>query len=47
MAVLLLFMQVIPYWVAQYLGAVLSSAVVYGLYVGEVVLSYCVWAVCR
>lgn len=27
--------QVIPYWIAQYLGAFLSSAVVYGLYSGR------------
>ncbi len=30
-----LYVQVIPYWVAQYLGAFLSSAVVYGLYLSE------------
>jgi glycerol uptake facilitator-like aquaporin len=31
---LILFGKVLPYWIAQYLGAFVAAAVVYGVYVG-------------
>ena len=34
-------LQVIPYWIAQHLGAFVASAVLYGVYVGQSACGVC------